>query len=298
LLAQLGPYHRAGECLAVMIYTRFSVVIGLSVLLGCGSPTAPGGNESGFVTNGSVRLAWYLDLPAGDPPFPAVVYGPGSGAITADNESTLRFARGLNDLGFAVMRYDKRGTGESTGEVPDLSTANSQTVIARLASDMRAVLDALIGDSRVDTNQLGLFGSSQANWYMPVVADEREAVDFMIVMTGGVIPTGMQNAFEVMTRLEGVDPVVAEERLGLLDDFEGELGFTQVPILERLPIPMFYLVGGVDPAYPHPANLAEMERLAEGGADLEFIVYPNGTHLLPNTDFWPDVSEWLDRKVR
>ncbi len=62
-------------------------------LTACGSPTAPGGTESGFVINGSIRLRWFLDLPVGDGPFPAVVYGPGSGNVSADHPSTIRFAR-------------------------------------------------------------------------------------------------------------------------------------------------------------------------------------------------------------
>ena len=91
---------------------RFVLLLAIGVVMtACGSLTAPGGTESGFAMNGDVRLRWFLDLPLGNGPFPAVVYGPGSGHITADNGSTIRFARELNDLGFVVMRYDKRGTG-------------------------------------------------------------------------------------------------------------------------------------------------------------------------------------------
>ena len=46
----------------------------------------------------------------------------------------------MNDLGFAVMRYDKWGTGGSDGEVVGVSTANSLSTVPLLASDMlRAV---------------------------------------------------------------------------------------------------------------------------------------------------------------
>ena len=139
------------------------ILVGVS----CGdSPTAPpppGGTQSGFVMNGSIRLRWFLDLPEGNPPFPAMVYGPGSGSVSADHESTVRFARELNSIGFAVMRYDKRGTGASNGSVVAVSTANSQTTITLLASDMLAVLDGLLADPRIDVTRVGLFGSSQAN---------------------------------------------------------------------------------------------------------------------------------------
>ena len=265
-------------------------------LTACGSPTAPGGTESGFVMNGSIRLRWFLDLPVGDGPFPAVVYGPGSGNVSADHSSTIRFARGLNELGFAVMRYDKRGTGGSDGEVVGVSTANSLSTIPLLASDMQAVLDQLLTDSRIDLTRVGLFGASQANWYMPVVADERPSVRFIVVVTGGVLPVGMQLRYEELTRIDGLSQEEAEAELGLLADFTGELAFNQVPILEGLGIPMLYLLGGADPFGPRGANLAAMEDLVAAGVDLEVRVYEGGEHVLPGIDFWPDVTNWLDRK--
>ena len=120
----------------------------------------------------------------------------------------------------------------------------------------------------------------------------------MVVVTGGVIPTGMQNRYEELTRIQGRSQEEAEAALGLLDDFTGDLGFTQIPILERLEIPMLYLLGGADPALPRNSNIAAMQDLAASGADLEFIVYPGGAHLLPGVDFWPDFTEWLARRLR
>ena len=278
---------------------RASFLIGLVGTLAACSATlgAPGGTESGFVTNGDVRLRWFLDLPLGDPPFPAAVIGAGSGRVGAASEHTIRSARGLNDLGFAVMRYDKRGTGESDGEVVGVSTANSLSTIPLLASDMQVVLDRLLVAPGIDLARVGLFGTRQANWYMPVVADARPAVRFMLVVTGGVLPVGMQNRYERLTRLDGLSQPEAESQLGLLTDFTGELGFNQLPILERLGIPRLYLQGGADPLLPRAANLAAIDDLIEAGVDLEVIVYDDGTHRLPSSDFWPDVLDWMDSKV-
>jgi len=269
------------------------------VLVTCGSPTlplAPGGSEAGFVSNGNIRLRWFLDFPLGDGPFPVVAIGAGSGAVSADDSNTIRFARELNDLGFAVIRYDKRGTGASDGEVVNVSTANSPSTVPLLASDMQAVLDLLLTDPRLDVNRLGLFGASQASWYMPIVADVRPAVRFMVVVTGGVLPVGMQNRYEELTRIDGLSQEQAETQLGLLEDFTGESGFDVIPILERLGIPMLYLNGGADPLAPRGANIAAMEDLAAGGIDLEFIVYPEGEHSLPEIDFWPQLVDWLESK--
>ena len=273
---------------------RLTIYAVLSIAGACTLPTGPGGTEQGVVQNGNIQLRWFLDFPAGDGPFPAVVYGPGSGNVSATHGSTIDFARGLNRLGFAVMRYDKRGTGASGGEVIGVSTVNSDVTIPLLASDMQSVLDQLTTNPRIDLQRIGLVGASQANWYMPVVAQATSQVRFMVVITGGVLPVGFQVRYEVLTRIDGLSQEEAEEELGLFSDFTGELGFNQIPILEQLGIPMLYLLGGADTFGPRGANLTAMEDLVAGGANLEVIVYEGAEHALPGVDFWPDVASWLE----
>lgn len=268
----------------------------LLITVACGPSAAPGGTQQGFVQNRDVQLRWFLDLPAGDGPFPAVVYGPGSGSVSAAHQSTLDFARELNRLGFAVMRYDKRGTGGSDGEVIGVSTANSDGTIPLLASDMQAVLDPLLTDPRIDSQRIGLVGASQAYWYMPVVAEATPQVRFVVVITGGVLPVGFQVRYEELTRIEGRSPEEAAAELGLLSDFDGPLGFNAIPILENLDIPLLYLFGGNDRGIPLQANLAMIDELVGGGADLAVQVYDGAGHLLPGVDFWPDVASWLNDK--
>ena len=78
------------------------------------------------------------------------------------------------------MRYDKRGTRKIWRRIGQRQPLpNSKTTIPLLASDMTTVLDQLLADPRIDPARIGLFGSSQANWYMPVVAKERPEVDFL-----------------------------------------------------------------------------------------------------------------------
>ncbi len=54
-----------------------------------------------------------IDFPPGSGPFPAVVFGHGSGPKTI--QSYERFARRMVDNGVAMLRYDKRGVGKSGG---------------------------------------------------------------------------------------------------------------------------------------------------------------------------------------
>lgn len=275
---------------------RFVVLAALvfAVASGC-SDDAPGGTEDGTVRSGEIELTWFLDFPDGDGPFPAVVYGPGSGEVSAAHETTIEFAREMNELGFAVMRYDKRGIGGSGGELVVVSTSSSERAISVLASDMEAILHQLLADSRIDRERIGLVGASQATWYMPVVAQATPEVRFMVVITGPVLPVGFQNRHEEMKRFEGLSQEEAELRLGPLSEYKGNLGFNPTPILENLDIPMLYLLGAEDPASPRQENIVATEALRAEGADVEFVVYPDGEHLLPGIDFWPDVAAWFQR---
>ena len=144
--------------------------------LGCsgGSALGHGGQQEGFVTNGDIKIRYKLDLPEGGGPFPAVVFGPGSGNISADFRKHVAQTKELLELGFAVMRYDKRGTGESE-------------------------LQQLLQMPDIDTDRVGLFGVSQATWYMPLVAESAAEVGFMIVLTGGVMPVGINIRYEILS---------------------------------------------------------------------------------------------------
>ena len=173
----------------------------------------------------------------------------------------------------------------------EFSTASSEQTIALLASDMQAVLDALLPDPRIDRERVGLFRASQSAWYMPVVAAATPDVRFMILITGGVAPVGFQNTYEFLTRIAGLPP--AEAGLGPLRDFDGPPGFRAIPILEELGIPLLYLLGGDDRGVPLDGNLAAMRELAANGAHLEFQVYDVGGHVLPDVDIWPAVARWL-----
>ena len=62
--------------------------------------------------NGDVTLAGTLDLPAGKGPFPAIVTVHGSSPLTPHNIFNLYISHYFVQQGYAVLRYDKRGTGD------------------------------------------------------------------------------------------------------------------------------------------------------------------------------------------
>jgi len=127
-------------------------------------------------TNGSVTLRGTLTLPAGRPPYPAVVLVHGSNAVTRDLFGP--WSRYFAGLGFAVLSYDKRGTGHSTG---DWKQADFPTLAADVLSGVRSL--AARPDIRSD--RIGLWGASQAGWIMPLVAAQApQDIAFLVVHAG------------------------------------------------------------------------------------------------------------------
>ena len=85
----------------------------------------------------------------------------GSGA--QNRESILPFARFLIRHGIAVLGYDKRGVGGSTG---NWNTASFDD----LADDVVAAFAYLKARGDIDGRQIGLLGVSQGGWIMPLAA--------------------------------------------------------------------------------------------------------------------------------
>ncbi len=123
-----------------------------------------------------------LTLPKGNGPFPAVVLVTGSGAQDRNEELLghkpfLVIADYFTRNGIAVLRYDDRGVGKSTGKF-----ANSTTL--DFATDADAVFNFLKSDGRIDKNKVGIIGHSEGGLIAPIVASKNKSVKFVIMLAG------------------------------------------------------------------------------------------------------------------
>ena len=145
-----------------------------------------------------ITLAGTLTLPKGDGPFSAVVLVSGSGPQDRDetllgHKPFLVLADHLTRHGVAVLRYDDRGVGKSTGKHDGATSAN-------FATDARAAVTFLKGRSEIDPTRIGLMGHSEGGLIAPMVAaDHPDDVAFLVLLAGPGIPgdevvTGQQAA--------------------------------------------------------------------------------------------------------
>jgi uncharacterized protein len=82
--------------------------------------------------------------------------------------------------GWAVVVFDKRGSGQSNGDWHDAD-------FVALAGDVQAVLQWTRAQQELTKVPIGLWGVSQAGWIIPQLAAQH-AVDFAIVQAGASIP--------------------------------------------------------------------------------------------------------------
>jgi len=141
----------------------------------------------------SITLAGTLTKPQGNGPFPAVILITGSGPQDRD-ESLMGhkpfwiLADYLTRKGIAVLRYDDRGIGQSTGQFPLATTAD-------FAKDAAAAVDYLKTRSEIDPKRIGLLGHSEGGVVAPMVATTRNDVAFVVLLAGTAVP-GEQILYE------------------------------------------------------------------------------------------------------
>ncbi len=129
-----------------------------------------------------VTLAGTLTLPPGEGPFPVVVLVAGSGPNTRDepilgHRPFLVLADHLTRHGVAVLRYDKRGTGASSGDYAKATTLD-------FADDVQAAVGWLAARRDIDPRHIGLIGHSEGGIIAPIVAARDPQVAFVVMMAG------------------------------------------------------------------------------------------------------------------
>jgi pimeloyl-ACP methyl ester carboxylesterase len=129
-----------------------------------------------------ISLAGTLTLPSGKGPFPAAILLSGSGPHDRDESLVghrpfLVLADHLTRRGIAVLRFDKRGIGKSTGDYTNATTAD-------FASDAEAVLAYLKTRKEIDPKKIGFIGHSEGGMIAPMVATRSNDVAWIVLLAG------------------------------------------------------------------------------------------------------------------
>jgi len=155
--------------------------------------------------NGDITLQGKLLRPAGAGPFPAVVLAHGSGPATRHMGFFDAF---FVHQGFAVLSFDKRGVGKSSG---DWRTA----ALEDLAADVVAGAEHLRSRPDIASNRVGIHGGSQGGWVGALAAARDPRTAFLLVTCGSGVTVSENVAFEAEGRLRQAGFRGAELREGM-----------------------------------------------------------------------------------
>lgn len=255
---------------------------------------APYGREEVTFRVGSAVLSGTLLRPRSAGVHPGIVFLHGSGPETRWGTSFFfadRFARS----GVAALVFDKRGSGESTGDWKTIA-------YEELAGDYLAAVRFLQAQSGVNPKQVGIIGHSQGATISPLIAARPGAVAFVIAAAaigtgpiytqdlyrthndledGGFTEPGLSQAMALYTQWINVartgegwdelDRAMAEARnekwfsaLGLPQNKDNWLykwyppvgNFNPLPLWEQVKVPVLLIYGERDRNTPVPPSLA------------------------------------------
>ena len=130
--------------------------------------------------DGKTALAATLTIPQGTGPFPAALFIGGSGPTDRDetvasHKPFLILADLLTKKGIAVLRYDKRGTGQSAGNYEQASMSD-------LASDAQAALNYLKGRKELDAKRVGILAHSEGGILAAQIAAKANEMDWLVLL--------------------------------------------------------------------------------------------------------------------
>ncbi len=141
-----------------------------------------------------ITLSGTLTLPGKNGKFPAVVLITGSGPQNRDEEISghkpfLVIADYLTRHGLAVLRYDDRGMGKSSGTFMTATTPD-------FATDAESAVAYLKTRKEIHQDKIGLAGHSEGGLVAAIAGSRSPDIAFVISLAGPVLPALMSLSFK------------------------------------------------------------------------------------------------------
>ena len=157
-------------------------------------PLPPIEEQQVLFSNGIVRLVGTLYLPANGTALPAVVVEHAAEAPTRDYALYRHLALGLPPIGIAVLVYDRRGSGASSGN-------RNEASYEQLADDAIAGEREIAKNPRIDPRKIGFWGLSQGGWLAVLAANRSGNAAFAVSVSAPLVTPEVQMKYSVRNLL-------------------------------------------------------------------------------------------------
>jgi pimeloyl-ACP methyl ester carboxylesterase len=268
--------------------------------------------------NGDVHLTGTLFMPAAGDHLAAVVVLHPAEQPTRAYALYRHLTEGLPAMRMAVLVYDRRGSGQSSG---NFASAGYEA----LADDAIAGAHAIAHEPRIDHSHIGYWGLSQGGWLSVVAAARDPKAAFAVSVSAPLVTASEQMHFANRNELylhgaPSADMAAATrardawegylrgkgsrgEALAALGAIENKpwfpltfmprpadmgppqasgyrLEMDQDPSLAvaRVKAPMLFIFGGTDPWIPVALSVERLRRLAAARGDMEIRVIAGANH--------------------
>lgn len=282
-------------------------------------PTTTVVTKSVTFSNQGATLHGTLYVPKADRPVPAVVVYHGASEPLASTPLYRHLSDGLTQLGIAVLLFDRRGSGASSGK--------NDVPYETLADDGIAGANALRAMPQIDAARVGYWGISQGGWLttFAAVRDKRAAfaiavsepltspesqmefadanhlyalgytkadIDDMLVArkmwTGYLRGTNTrEQAVAAIAKIGGKPwyqymymPTVAQLEGPAKSEWRNKMDDDPLVAVKTITIPMFFIFGSSDPWIPVAQAAALLRALSATRANIAYAVIPNANHLM------------------
>jgi uncharacterized protein len=266
--------------------------------------------------NAGVTLVGTAYLPSVGNHLPAIVVLHSAGAATRESALYRHLREALPALGFAVLIYDRRGSGQSSGS---LQSADYET----LADDAVAGQHALAKLPRIDPARIGFWGLSQGGWLAVLAAGRSQDAAFAISVSAPLVTADEQMQYATSNLLT-VRGYSHDDVLEMLETRKAWIGYlrgtnsrataldalskaqskpwfdltylpnaaslTNNPALGRkmdddpvaavlkTSVPLLFLFGGADPWVPVAQSLERLEPLSSQRHNIESWIIADANH--------------------
>jgi uncharacterized protein len=224
---------------------------------------------------GGAQLAGTITEPLGAGPHPGIV-------IIHGSERGQRFFYDIwvgvyAGMGLAVLTYDKRGGGASTGQYPGEFPTDASLAI--YADDADAALGFLAHWPGVVPNRVGFHGGSQGGWTVPlaILRHPQAAFDVLVSAPATTVDqtdlwAGFSNGGEVMPT-ESLISMQAAVRAN-------HSGYDPTPAIRALSIPTLWMLGSNDRTVPTAICVEILDAIGKSNFTVHLL--PTGHGLLVN----------------
>ena len=266
-------------------------------------------------------LAGTLTVPAGVSKLrlPTVVLVAGSGSVDRDEVVAgvpifAQLARGLSDQGFLVLRYDKRGVGQSGGR-------NERVTLDDYADDLITAVKWLARRPDVDPKRIAVAGHSEGGAVaMLAAAREKQITSLILIAAPGtrgsdLVLEQQQHALDLIKASDEERKAKIELQAKIQAAVMTDTGWDSIPpdlraqadsawfkslllfdpqkVMQKIEQPILIIQGDLDQqVFPHHADqLTALARTRKKAPPVEAVHLPGINHLLvPATT--GDVAEY------